>query len=66
MKYVLLNTKLINGKYWTSWRSTGSNIKYFLAPSTVDPNSIFDDEKVRNFEKWYKVDSTILFAKDFI
>lgn len=66
MKYVLINTKLINGKYWTSWRSTDSNVKYFLAPSTVDPNSIFDDEKVRNFEKWYNVDCALLFDMDLI
>lgn len=66
MKYVLLDTKNIDGKYWTAWRSTGSKIKYFLAPSTVDPNSTFDNEKVRDFEKLYKVHSIILFEMNFI
>lgn len=66
MKYVLIDTKNIDGKYWTAWRSTGSNIEYFLAPSTVDPNSVFEDENVLNFEKLYKVHSTILFEMSFI
>jgi len=64
--YVLIDTILINGKNWTAWRAVGSKAEYFLAPSTVDPNSTFEDEKVINFEKRYKVGTAVLFDMDII